>query len=145
MLSAPCSPNIPISTRHCDKVYYSYYTRCAWDGYTEHCSLSHVRNRSPNTVIVTSVAARNDVAVISWDSLQKGHRKDARSQERRLRRETLSTQAFYKKPALADRQCNYTVRHQVVLLLTTENEKDSVENTLSMTIYVLREAGSRSQ
>ena len=104
--------------------------------------MSHVRNRSPNTVIVTSVAAGNDVAVISWDSLQKGHRKDARSQERRLRRETLSTQAFYKKPALADRQCNYTVGYQVALLLTAENEKDSVENRLSMTIYVLREAGS---
>ena len=106
---------------------------------------------SPNTVIVTSVAAGNDVAVISWDSLQKGHRKDARSQERRLRRETqcrLSTQVLYKKPALADRQCKYityTVGHQVVLLLTAENEKDSVEKTLSMTIYVLREAGSCSQ
>ena len=107
--------------------------------------LSHVRNRSPNTIIVTSVAAGNDVTVISWDSLQKGHRKDARSQERRLRRETLSTQAFYKKPALADRQCNYSVGHQVALLLTAENEKDSVENTLSMTIYVLRETGSCSQ
>ena len=58
----------------------------------EHCGLSHVRNRSPNTVIVTSVAAGNDVAVISWDSLQKGHRKDARSQERRLRRETMQAE-----------------------------------------------------
>ena len=33
----------------------------------------------------------------------------------------------------------------MALLLTAENEKDSVEKTLSMTIYVLREAGSCSQ
>ena len=60
----------------------------------------------------------------------------------------LSIQVFYKKPALADRHCNYityTVGHQVALLLTAENEKDSVEKTLSMTMYVLREAGSCSQ
>ena len=37
------------------------------------------------------------------------------------------------------------VGHQVALLLTAENKKDSVEKTLSMTIYVLREAGSCSQ
>ena len=52
------------------------------------------------------------------------------------------------KPALADRHCNYityTVGDQVALLLTAENEKDSVEKMLSMTIYVLREAGSCSQ
>ena len=71
---------------------YMTIEMCNWDGYIEHCGLSHVRNRSPNTVIVTSVAAGNDVAVISWDSLQKGHRKDARSQERRLRRETMQAE-----------------------------------------------------
>ena len=54
--------------------------------------ITNVRNRSSNTIIVTSVAAGKDVAVISWDSLQKGHRKDARSQERRLRREKMQAE-----------------------------------------------------
>ena len=101
--------------------------------------LSHVRNRSPNTVIVTSVAAGNDVAMISWDSLQKGHRKDARSQERR---ETMQAEhTSFLQEACTGRSTmqlyiTYTAGHQVALLLTAENEKDSVEKTLSMTIYM---------
>ena len=90
MLSAPCSPNIPISTRH-SAIKSTTAIILGVHG-MEHCGSSHVRNRSPNTVIVTSVAAGNDVAVISWDSLQKGHRKDARSQERRLKRETMQAE-----------------------------------------------------